>query len=146
MYTLKAEDFKPTGVKDELEIEIDITQLKDFTAFDLADVNLLMYKYGFGLEEMQKLIKQSNTSFKHFRYGKRVPVLLPVPAYKLGRVISKNIDLIEIVGDIPTGVAQEMSNGILYEISTEKGDSDMVSYITANFKLSYTNGSYQYIE
>ena len=136
VYDIDGSKFRRIEYSGVWEIEVDISQLRDFTALDMTDAIIISHNYGIDLNTCKSVIKQSNTTFKLADEGVRVPIIIPINAYKLGRILAKNSDYIQLVGDVPTPASDEITNGILFELEQETGESTLLASHHFKFKLT----------
>ena len=137
MEILRGSEFYRIGRTDLWRINLDISVLRDFTALEECDESQLV-NTGLPREIAKVLRFQSNTSIGQSNEGKRVPILLPVSPYKLGRILSKNSEFIELdTTDVPDEVLEQITNGILYETEIEKAAPNILAYYSHKFTVTY---------
>lgn len=141
MVILKGSEFYRIGRTDLWRINLDISVLRDFTALEESD-EFQLVNAGLTHDIAKVLRFQSDMSIGQSNEGKRVPITISVSPYKLGRILSKNSELIELdTTDVPEEVLEEVTNGILYETEIEKTKPTMMAYYSYKFKTTmYVGG------
>ena len=139
MYILKSSNFKREITRGNgWYVDLDITQLKDFSALEKYDLQVLSMENIVSRDTIMSLYRQGNTEFKVFDEGKRIPVILRVDAFKLGRIIAKNDGLVEFEDDCGNiEVSQLITDGVIFEYSQEKANSSLLATRTFKFKVKY---------